>query len=339
MIPSGLRGLLRLPLTGEVANLSRAAHFSTNLLLFSPAMRAAVIFGLDSSEKDLKPFRENTNAVWRIGLPASSMEADAIIIFGGDGTIHRHLPRLVKLQLPVMIVPCGSGNDFARALKLPNKKTSLKAWKEFSSTGRNIRSIDSGAITPLRESDLQGTKPASHYFCCVGGVGLDAEVARRANELPRWLRGHGGYVLSLPPALFRFAPTPMRLSLPAPDNPETRINRAQTPIVLVAFANAPAYGGGMQIAPQAQLSDGQLDLCIIHDINRFKLFCLFPTVYFGKHLGMQEVEYLRTSRLKIETDKPLDVYADGEYVCQTPIEVTVARNALRVIVPPSSTSF
>jgi len=94
----------------------------------------------------------------------------------------------------------------------------------------------------------------------------------------------------------------------------------------------------MQIAPQAQLDDGQLDLCIIHAIGKFKLFCLFPTVYFGRHLGMQEVEYLPTCSLKIETEKPLDVYADGEYVCQTPIEVTVARSALQVVVPPSSTT-
>jgi len=296
-------------------------------------MRAAVIFGLDSSEKDLKPFRENSDVEWLIGLPADSRDVDAILVFGGDGTIHRHLGRLAKLQLPVMIVPCGSGNDFARALHLPNQKTSLAAWKEFSSHGRNVLSIDLGVITPTSAS--QAPSPAPHYFCCVGGVGLDAEVARRANQLPRWLRGHGGYVLSLLPALFKLAPTPMRLSLPNPDNPATMITRPESPIILAAFANAPAYGGGMTIAPRARLSDGQLDLCIVHEVGRLKLLGLFPTVYFGRHLGMREVEYLQTPCLKVETEKPLDVYADGEYVCRTPIEVSVTRNALRVIVHSS----
>jgi diacylglycerol kinase (ATP) len=304
-------------------------------------MRAAVIFGLDSSEKDLAPFRQNSQAEWVIGLPANSSEADAILIFGGDGTIHRHLPRLVHLQLPVLVVPCGSGNDFARALHLPNRKKSLAAWKEFSSGGHNACSIDLGVITPVSREHSAGEAPAptSRYFCCVGGVGLDGEVARRANQLPRWLRGHGGYVLTLPSALFKFAPLPMKLSLPSAEQPDTMVCRRESPIVLAAFANAPVYGGGMKIAPRAQLDDGQLDICIISDINKFKLFSLFPTVYFGRHLRMKEVEYLQTSRLKIETQEPLNVYADGEYVCQTPIEVSIARSALRVIQPRPSHSM
>jgi diacylglycerol kinase (ATP) len=293
-------------------------------------MRVAVIFGLDSSEKDLEPFRENSTVNWVIGLPASSSEADAILIFGGDGTVHRHLPRLTQLQLPVLVVPCGSGNDFARALKLGNRKNSLAAWRKFSSDEENVRSIDLGVITPL--ATVEAAVPHGHYFCCVGGVGLDGEVARRANQFPRWLRGHGGYVLSLPSALFKFAALPMKLSLANAEDLGTMVARREAPIVLAAFANAPVYGGGMKIAPQAQLDDGLLDLCIISSINKFKLFCLFPTVYFGRHLGMEEVEYLQTSRLRIETAKPLEVYADGEYVCKTPIEVSLARNALRVIV-------
>jgi len=293
-------------------------------------MRAAVIFGLDSSEKDLKPFQQKSRADWVIGLPAGSSEADAILIFGGDGTVHRHLPRLAQLQLPVLIVPCGSGNDFARALKLGNRKNSLAAWRKFSSGGKNVRSIDLGVITPLPM--VEAAVPHRHYFCCVGGAGLDGEVARRANQLPRWLRGHGGYVLSLPSALVKFAPAPMKLSLANAENPEVLVPRGESPIVLAAFANAPVYGGGMKIAPRAQMDDGLLDVCIVAGINKFKLFCLFPTVYFGRHLGREEVEYLQTTRLRVETERALEVYADGEYVCKTPIEVSLARNALRVIV-------
>lgn len=304
-------------------------------------MRAAVIFGLDSSEKDLKSFREISNCDWVIGVPEGSSEADAILVFGGDGTVHRHLPRLVQLQLPILIVPCGSGNDFARALKLGKRKDSLAAWRQFSSDGHNLCSIDLGTIMPLLAGQPAGDAPAphKHYFCCVGGVGLDAEVARRANQLPRWLRGHGGYVLSLPSALFRFAPASMELSVADAARPNALIRRDKSPMLMVAFANTPVYGGGMRIAPRARFDDGLLDLCIISDINKFKLFGLFPTVYFGKHLGMKDVEYLQTSRLRIETEKPLEVYADGEYVCKTPIEVGIARQALRVIVQSSHTSF
>ena len=300
-------------------------------------MRAAVIFGLDSSEKDLNPFRKVSPVDWVIGVPASSSEADAIVIFGGDGTLHRHLPRLVQLQLPVLIVPCGSGNDFARALKLGKRKDSLEAWRKFTLDGQNVRSIDLGTVTPLSaEHPARETpRPHQHYFCCVGGVGLDAEVARRANQLPRWLRGNGGYVLSLPPALFNFAALPMKISLAPAEGAERLITHSERPAVLAAFANAPVYGGGMKIAPRAKLDDGLLDVCVIGDINKFKLFCLFPTVYFGRHLSMKEVEYLQTSRLSVETEKPLEVYADGEYVCKTPIEIGIAQQALRVIIQSS----
>jgi diacylglycerol kinase family enzyme len=98
-------------------------------------------------------------------------------------------------------------------------------------------------------------------------------------------------------------------------------------------ANAPAYGGGMKIAPNAKLDDGKLDLCVVRGMNPFKLFCLFPTVYLGRHLGFEEVEYEQTDCVRIETEIPLDVYADGEYVCKTPVEFSVVRSALKVITP------
>jgi diacylglycerol kinase family enzyme len=109
--------------------------------------------------------------------------------------------------------------------------------------------------------------------------------------------------------------------------------RAFRPTILASVANTPAYGGGMKIAPQAKLDDGKLDLCIVRAMDTFKLFCLFPTVYFGRHLGFREVEYTQTQSVKIETEIPFDVYADGEYVCQTPAEFSIAQNALEVLVP------
>jgi|ERR1051326_79750 diacylglycerol kinase (ATP) len=293
-------------------------------------MRAAIIFGLGSSEKDLKPFQRGTGIDWQIGLPASSDAADAILIFGGDGTIHRHVAELVRLRLPVLIVPCGSGNDFARALGIYNLRTAFSAWQQFISAGNNTKVLDLGVITSAKQ-------PASrHYFCTVGGVGLDADVARRANQLPRWLRGHGGYVAALPGALFGFAPLPMKIS--DQESSAGRILRNQ-PTILTAFANGPTYGGGMKIAPNARMDDGKLDVCLIHDIGKVKLLALFPTVYFGKHLAVAGVDYLTTRGLRIETETPLDVYADGEFVCKTPINVSVATAALSVITPSLKEGF
>jgi diacylglycerol kinase (ATP) len=295
-------------------------------------VRAAAIFGPGCSAQYLRPFQANSQSQWIIGLPAESSEADAIVIFGGDGTVHRHLPQLAKLRLPVLVVPSGSENDFSRALRLRSIRDSLAAWRKFSSAGHNVWDIDLGLITPLADKNRTGEAPAPHgrLFCCVGGIGLDAEISRRANLLPRWLRAHGGYVLSLLPALLKFATLKASISL---FRDGAFILAPLKRIMVAAFANSPTYGGGMKIAPHAELDDGILDVCVVQNMSRVKLFCLFPTIYFGRHLRIPQVEYWQTERLRIETENPADVYADGEYVCRTPVEVSVARKALRVIVP------
>jgi diacylglycerol kinase family enzyme len=90
----------------------------------------------------------------------------------------------------------------------------------------------------------------------------------------------------------------------------------------------------MKIAPHAKLDDGKLDVCVVRGMDVFKLFCLFPTVYFGRHLGFKEVEYTQAETVRIETEHPFDVYADGEYVCKTPVSFSVAAEALKVLAPP-----
>jgi diacylglycerol kinase (ATP) len=308
-------------------------------------MRAAAILGLGCSAKNLKPFQTDQTIDWRIGMPAAADKVDAILLFGGDGTIHRHLSQLVKLGLPVLVVPAGSGNDFARALGLRRVRDSLVAWRRFCAGQDNVRAIDLGVITPLeaadgvhgpRESARNSVLGTRYYFCSVAGIGLDSEVARRANDLPRWLRGHGGYALTLAPTIFRFAPLPMKIS--TPDDAGSWTTHSDQPTLLAAFANTPTYGGGMKIAPRAQMDDGQLDVCVIGGVDPFKLAYMFPTVYFGRHLSIREVDYFQAARLRVETETPLDVYADGEYVCRTPVEVGVERGALRVIAP-SQTQF
>jgi diacylglycerol kinase (ATP) len=308
-------------------------------------MRAAVIFGLGCSAKNLKPFQIDASIDWRIGMPAASDDADVILLFGGDGTIHRHLSQLVRLGLSVLVVAAGSGNDFARALGLRRVRDSLAAWRDFCQEQDNVREIDLGVITPLTDAGgapstiAQGRsapQEAPRYFCCAAGVGLDAEVSRRANRLPRWVRGHGGYALSLLRTAFQFAPLSMKILTRAEDGAgaSREVNWktcSDQPTILSAFANTPTYGGGMKIAPRARMDDGLLDVCMIGSMSPFKLFCLFPTVYSGGHLQIRDVEYFQAGQLRVETETPLDVYADGEYVCRTPVEISVRRAALKVI--------
>ena len=342
-------------------------------------MRAAAILGPGSVAKSLATFQRLTGAEWTSLIE----QADVAVIFGGDGTVHRHLSELVEIDVPLLVVPCGSGNDFARALNIRNVRDAADAWKNFSASGQ-ARAIDLGVISPIELShgpksprsvrlsgtaeaapfrpellscgpgtrtetstavevlpsptfevanqtdlrkDEKATAPQPHYFCCVAGVGIDTAIARRANTLPKWIRARGGYALSAPGEFVRFSPFPMKVSRNGTNSSSFQ------PTILASVANAPAYGGGMKIAPNARLDDGKLDVCVVRGMNPFKLFCLFPTVYFGRHLAFEEVEYEQTDCVRIETELPLDVYADGEYVCQTPVEFRVARNSLKVITP------
>jgi diacylglycerol kinase (ATP) len=224
----------------------------------------------------------------------------------------------------VLVVPAGSGNDFARALKLRSTRDSVRAWHGFDSGKAHTQAIDLGVITPLV------TPERTQYFCCVAGCGLDSLAARRANQMPRWLRGHGGYALSLLTILLRLPAFSMKFTYSGGDGRDN----VERLTLLAAFANTQYYGDGMRIAPKADPTDGLLDICRISKLDPFKVFCMFPTVYFGRHLRMPEVAYSKAERVRVETEPPLDIYADGEFVCETPVEIGVKRTALNVILPP-----
>lgn len=254
---------------------------------------------------------------------------DAALIFGGDGSVHRQLAASVASQAPILCVPTGSGNDFARALGLAKLQHALTAWRKFCASEGHVRSIDVAEITSRPGARNSQLETRNSFYCCVAGAGLDSEVNRRANRLPSWLRGHGGYALSLAPALAGFTPPRISVELFDSDGP----SQITGPAMLVAFANAPSYGHGMRIAPRAQLDDGKLDVCFVRQTPKLRLLRLFPLVFSGRHLRMTEVVYAQCSGLKIESDPPQDIFGDGEYIGSTPAEVRLRPRILRVIVP------
>jgi len=301
-------------------------------------MRAFAILAPNVSEKALQLFRQGTEITIASAptTPTDFKGADAILILGGDGTLHRNLSKLIESKKPVLIVPLGSGNDFARSLEIANTAHALDAWRRFQRDRSNVHELDVG--------EIQGQSQVGRYFCSAGGVGLDALVARRARTMPAWLRGHGGYILATLTELLRFRPQAIRVYTPGEPmrpvvdssredfGPEPEL-RFSDSAFLVAFANAPIYGHGMKIAPGARMNDGKLDICIIRKMSKLRLLRLFPKVYAGDHLRFPQVEYFRATRLRVESNVPLAVHADGEHVGQTPVELAVLPRALRVITP------
>jgi len=241
---------------------------------------------------------------------------DAALIFGGDGTVHRHLPQLHASQIPVLVVPTGSGNDFAHSLGIHNSSIALQVWKRFCSDRSNIRGIDLGLIRKDQEETL---------FCCVAGAGLDSKANARANRMPSWLRGTGGYLIAALQALIKLEPLEIQLRY--------ECGCEECPALFVAIGNAPRYGHGFKVAPKAALDDGKLDICLVRRMNKMKVLCCLPTIYFGAHLRLREVSYFQAPSATLDTHPRLELYADGEYICDTPVEISVLPHALKVISP------
>ena len=297
---------------------------SPRSLWLNPRVRAVAILGPDVSPEYLALFSGPGCQIigHKRGDPVPA--ADAAIVLGGDGTVHHYLRDLSQLKIPVLMVPRGSGNDFARALGLRTEADAVAAWNRFLDT-RHAREIDLGMITPLGE-----TAASPRLFCNVAGAGLDSDANRRANTMPRWLRGRGGYVLGALGAIRSSRPRRFVIEAQQVAFAARRLDESG---LMLAFANGSAYGGGLRIAPSADLADGQLDVCFVRRVGRTRLLRLLLRVFSGSHVNLPEVEYFKASSLRLETDVPLDVYADGEFVCRTPVEVSVVPKALRVIVP------
>jgi len=255
---------------------------------------------------DIEPSLDNT------ALPT----LDAALIFGGDGTVHRFLPEIYAQKTPMLVVPKGTGNDFAHALGVHSEKIALRAWRHFCAGGKNVRKIDLGLIRTA-EQEIP--------FCCVAGAGLDADANARANRLPSWLRSSAGYLFAAVQALFTFRPVEVQVST------ETRKEKRQA--LLIAVGNAHRYGGGIKIVPRAQVDDDLLDICLVGNISKLKVFFCLPIIYFGGHTRLKEVEYFRAHTVRIESSPALEVYADGEAVCHTPVDISLVTKGLSVIVP------
>ncbi len=279
-------------------------------------MNAVALLRPDVSPSAVEPFHHADCDIQIQENLERSEHVDAALIFGGDGTIHRHLPQLYKHNIPVLVVPKGRGNDFAKALGINNERTALRAWQQFCSGGKNVQQIDLGLIRSGAEEIL---------FCCVAGMGLDSAANARANRMPVWLPGSVGYLIAALRSLASFKPVEMKVRAG-----QREIQRC---VFFVAVGNAQSYGGGLKVTPHAQLDDGLLDVCVVGRMNKFKLLCCLPTVFFGEHLRIRQVEYLQSQGVRIESARPLDVYADGDYACQTPVEISLLPRALRVIMP------
>ena len=152
------------------------------------------------------------------------------------------------------------------------------------------------------------------------GAGFDARVAARAARLHA--SGTLPYLAAVIAELRTFAPSPVRVH-------RDGVLVVDGPVVDVVVANGACYGGGMRIAPAADVEDGELDLVILGALGRLELLRWLPTLYWGGHVRHPEISTARARTVDIET-ADLPVHVDGEAGGRTPVRVDVVPGALRV---------
>ncbi|HLV81020.1 MAG TPA: diacylglycerol kinase family protein, partial [Chthonomonadaceae bacterium] len=206
------------------------------------------------------------------------------------------------------VLPLGTGNDLARALGLYG---SLERAVETLFTGRPRR-LDLGCAL-------------GRPFLVAAGCGFDAVVAARVNRGGPLLRGTAAYIAAVLECLQTFRPAALRLTLDG--------QPLEARAMLCTVANAPTYGGGMRIAPDARLDDGWLDVCLVGDVGRVEFLRAFPRVFRGTHVTHPKVTMLRARHICVESDPPLPVNVDGDVLGATPATFTLAPHAISVLAP------
>jgi diacylglycerol kinase (ATP) len=247
-------------------------------------------------------------------LVAAELErgTDAVMVTGGDGVVSNALQVLAGTDVPLGIIPAGTGNDHAREFDIPTKDPEAAAdivvdgWTETLDLGR------------IRWDEDE------KWFGTVAATGFDSLVTDRANRMT-WPHGRLRYYIAMLAELSQLRLLPFRMVLDG--NQEIDAD-----ITLAAFGNTRSYGGGLLICPNADPTDGLLDVTMAHSASRTKLVRLFPTVMKGTHVDLDEVTTARAKTIHVECPG-INVYADGDFACALPAEISAVPAALRILRP------
>lgn len=238
---------------------------------------------------------------------AAGRGARLVISWGGDGTLNEVASALAFGNVPLGLVPAGSGNGFARELGVAPRPERAIA----DAIGAEPRAIDLGEVD-------------DRLFVNVAGFGFDAYVAAEFDN-GGGRRGFAGYVAITARALVSYVPRNYMITTAG----GCKTSRA----VLVTVANSAQFGNGARIAPRALLDDGLLDLVVVEERARWRTVCHVPRLFDGTVERMPGCSICHIRQATIESDQPMAFHVDGEPVQGgTRLNVRVHPGALRVAV-------
>jgi diacylglycerol kinase (ATP) len=261
----------------------------------------------------------------RLGREAIEHGVDEVVIVGGDGTFNEVVNGLFMAShgkppdITLSVLPAGTGRDFSRSIGIRSFDHAL----ETLGNGE-IHQLDVGRVD---YSDETGAR--SRYFVNAGDVGIGAETAALLNRSSKLFGGKISYFLGAARTIMHFQGRPARIEA---DGEVIH----DGPLAMTCFAIGRYHAGGMRMAPNASMTDGQFDLLVLKDVPKYSLLgSLLPSVYLGRHITHPAVTHRLAKKIHITSPETLLFEVDGEQPGTTDICVTLLPGALRARLPAS----
>jgi diacylglycerol kinase (ATP) len=233
---------------------------------------------------------------------------------GGDGTLQLLVRETSGFDVSLGVIPVGGGNDVARVLGIKNWKDAVDVIVEGKT-----RAID---VVSVRFANGEEAK-----YLGGGGVGLDAEAARRASGKFRRWPGRLRYLAAAIDALRGYRAVDVDLEISGVAQPIR--GRA----LLAAVLNTPSYGGGVRLAPKAQIDDGELDFVVVEMLSGLEIARLIPALFFTGELRTPRVKRFRAARARLYAHGNPWFHGDGDLLGKVPVEIEVLPRAIRMLAP------
>ncbi len=234
---------------------------------------------------------------------------DVIVAVGGDGTLRETALSVIHTDRVLGLLPCGTGNDYARPLGIP---TDAEAAVEILLSGEN-RVVDAGQAN-------------DQIFFNIAGFGFDVDVLDYTEQYkPKCKNGETAYRLGCLKAVLGLKLRKTTLTFPD--------GTMEQNVLMAAAGVGTHFGGGMNVLPESDMSDGLLDVCIAHDVKRLGVLKLLPKFIKGKHIGLKYITYRKATEVSMVCDPVSRIEVDGERMDGTPVTFRVLPGALTVRAP------
>jgi diacylglycerol kinase (ATP) len=252
--------------------------------------------------------------VERLARAAADGGARIVAALGGDGTASLAANGILGTGAALAALPAGTGDDFAKAIGAGELDTAVGLLANPTIVDLDVIEVTTGAD--------------KRTFINIAGAGFDSEVNETANGMTANLGATGTYIAALLKTLSRCSPAAFTIQV---DD-----ERMELDAMLVEVGSGRWTGGGMKVLPNAVMNDGLLDVCIVEALSKPAFLRAFPRVFLGSHTTHPKVRMRTGTRVQVEADRRVLVYADGEPVGSLPAIFEVRPAALPVVVGPDA---